>query len=111
MRHNEIPALLLALALLLTGCGPSAGETEPSPAVPEPAVTGMAPAKPPAVSEPPEESPEGPDPLEQPGDIWLYGESHGNKDILRRSFACGKRPMTEVSDICSASMAIMPPSS
>lgn len=90
MRHNEIPALLLALALLLTGCGPAAGETEPSPAVLEPAVTDMAPAKPPAVSEPPEESPEEPDPLEQPGDIWLYGESHGNKDILEEELRLWK---------------------
>lgn len=55
MQYRQISALLLALALLLSGCSPSAGEEEPSPGEPEPAVAGTAPAEPPEEPEEPEE--------------------------------------------------------
>ena len=55
MKYRQISALLLALALLLSGCSPSAGEEEPSPGEPEPAVAGTAPAEPPEEPEEPEE--------------------------------------------------------
>ena len=55
MKYRQISALLLALALLLSGCSPAAGEGEPSPGEPEPAVTGAAPAETP--EEPEELSP------------------------------------------------------
>ena len=47
MKYRQISALLLALALLLTGCSPAAGAGEPSPGESEPAVTDTVPAEPP----------------------------------------------------------------
>ena len=56
MKYRQISAFLLALALLLSGCSPAAGEGDPSPGESEPAVTGAAPAEiAPVESEEPEE--------------------------------------------------------
>lgn len=75
MKQRKILALLLALALLLTACGPAAGDGETSPTVPEPTDTPEPPSEPPEETEPAEE------PVQTPGDIWLYGEQHYNQDI------------------------------
>ena len=56
MKYRQISALLLTLALLLSGCSQAAGEGEPSPDEAEPAVTDTAPAEiAPVESEEPEE--------------------------------------------------------
>ena len=59
MKYRQISTLLLALALLLSGCSPAAGEREPSPGESEPAVTDTSPAEiAPVESEEPAEPPE-----------------------------------------------------
>lgn len=108
MKRNNIPAFFLALALLLTACAPAAGEGEPAPAETEPAATDTAPVETPpeespeepaeeSPSEPPEETPEESpevseetDPAQLVGEIWLYGEAHGNKEILEEEFRLWK---------------------
>lgn len=73
MRYRQISALLLALALLLSGCSPAAGEGEPPPEEPEPAVTDTPPAEPP---EEPEEPPEEPEELSPWMEDWnLFWET------------------------------------
>lgn len=67
MKYRQISALLLALALLLSGCSPAAGEGEPSPDEPEPAVTDTAPAEAP---EEPKETPEEPEELSPWMEDW-----------------------------------------
>ena len=71
MKYRQISALLLALALLLSGCSPAAGEGEPSPNESDPAVTDTAPAKiAPAESEEPKETPEEPEELSPWMEDW-----------------------------------------
>ena len=67
MKYRQISALLLALALLLSGCSPAAGEGEPSPDEPEPAVTDTAPEETP---EEPKETPEEPEELSPWMEDW-----------------------------------------
>ena len=99
MRHRQISALLLALALLLAGCSPAVGEGSPTPtppgtvsvspdvspalppeSSPEPSPAGT--DAPPAETASPSAPPADPDPSRPVGDIWLYGELHGEKNIL-----------------------------
>lgn len=70
MRYRQRLALLLALILSLAACAPAAGEGAMPPARPEaPAVTSPAPS-------------EEPDPARTAGEIWLYGEIHGEEGVL-----------------------------
>lgn len=111
MRHRQISALLLALALLLAGCSPAAGEgsapptppgtasvsPEVSPALPpEPSPEASPKASPAGTDAPPAQTPQASpsappaDPSPTVGDIWLYGELHAEESILEEELRLWK---------------------